>query len=656
VDHMVKRSRRVALASGLVGLVGVLALMIAGAATADQGYNGPANQVYEAGNPSCPAGTADAGSTKIDGGDLNGYQDSRIHITRHSVQNGIDSIDWALVDDNLEVMAVIVKGGDGAYIYYYDALGGSEGDNNLAPPLNGGNQAPQISHVEFCFDPKEAPNPDLKIEKSASGTSQITHSWSVDKQVKLAGASDATYGDNATLNLPDGGSGSVTWKVTVTHTQVQTYAVTGTITVSNEGEVAVTGVDVSDSIPGASIDCAGNGSTNLTVPAGGSVQCSYSVAPGTQVDNNTATASWGSDHSVSTTATIQWANPTETGAEAHVSDTGQVDENLDTGDLENNQWSTTYNEGWRCSSGKPSPNNGRTNVATVTWNNGTDSDSSSASVQVGCGSTPPPQPPVTPPHGPESMDLQVVKNATQHVELANGQADIAYTVVVTNNGPNQAHNVVVSDPAPGGVTFLTITKQPDAPASCTLSAAVLNCTLGDMGPGVVQTIGLSARVTQAGTYTNCATVVGDGGDTNSANNTGCAETVVTAPAVQPVTPPFTPPVTPKPKPKPKVKPTPKPAANLCRVLKVNTKMVKANGHKHGIIAKVTRSRNPVKGVKVRFTGAGVNKAARTNTKGVARITVKTNKAGIIRVHIVNKKACNTARIGVVGVFQPPVTG
>ena len=32
------------------------------------------------------------------------------------------------------------------------------------------------------------------------------------------------------------------------------------------------------------------------------------------------------------------------------------------------------------------------------------------------------------------------------------------------------------------------------------------------------------------------------------------------------------------------------------------------------------------------------------------------RAGIVRVNITNAKACNTARIGVVGVFQPPVTG
>ena len=109
------------------------------------------------------------------------------------------------------------------------------------------------------------------------------------------------------------------------------------------------------------------------------------------------------------------------------------------------------------------------------------------------------------------MDLQIVKDATPQVELVNGQADIAYTMVVKNNGPNQAHNVVVADAAPSGVTFLAVTTQP-AGGSCSTTAALLSCNLGTLGPGVERTIGLSARVTQTGTYDNCATVTGQGGD------------------------------------------------------------------------------------------------------------------------------------------------
>src|SRR6187200_3267896 len=106
---MVKRSRRVVRGAGLVGLLVALTLVIAGAATSAQGYEGPADQVFQTGNPRCPTGSADAGSTKIDGSNLAaGYNDGRISITRRGVVNGIDSFDWALLDDSVEVQAVIV--------------------------------------------------------------------------------------------------------------------------------------------------------------------------------------------------------------------------------------------------------------------------------------------------------------------------------------------------------------------------------------------------------------------------------------------------------------------------------------------------------------------------------------------------------------------
>ena len=629
---------------GLVGLVAALTLVIAGAAT---GYDsGKADDVQEgvADNPRCPTGTADAGSIKIDSAQLvSGYNDGRISIPRRG--GDPDSFDWVLLDDSVQVMAVIVKGGNLANIYLYD--GTVAADEGLTPPLNGGEQNPQISHVEFCFDPKEGDTPHLTVTKTASGTSKIQHNWGIDKLVKVAGASDATYGDNASLNLPDGGNGSFTWKVTVTHTQQQTYAVTGTITVANDGDAAVTGVDVTDSLADASISCGGS-STNLTVPAHGSIECSYSVTPATQVANNTATATWGSDGVASDEATITWGEPTEVGVPASVEDNGEIDESLDLSDLTNNAWTTTYNEKWTCKSGTASPNSGRTNTATVTWDGGTDSDS--ASVQVGCGTTPPPPPP-NPPLAPptdEFMDVQVAKDATPQVQLVNGQATVSYTVRVKNNGPNQAHNVTVADAAPSGVTFLAVT-QPPVGGGCSITGGVLlQCSLGTLGPGVERVIGLSARVTQTGTYVNCAMATGDGKDTNGSNNRACASTLVTAP----VTPPA-----PTPKPKPtKPQPKPKPVANLCRVLKVTPGMVKANGSKTLVVARVTKSKTPVSGVAVRFTGIGLNKVVKTNKKGVARIGLAPSKAGIMLVRITNVKACNSARIGVVGVFEPPVTG
>ncbi len=201
------------------------------------------------------------------------------------------------------------------------------------------------------------------------------------------------------------------------------------------------------------------------------------------------------------------------------------------------------------------------------------------------------------------------------------------------------------------MTFVAVTQQP-VNGSCSITGGVLlQCSLGTLGPGVERVIGVSARVAQTGTYVNCATAVGGGQDTNAANNRACASTLVTAP----VTPPTTKPTT-KPTPTPKPNPQPKPKPELCRVLKVTPGMVKANGDSHLVTAKVTRSRTPVKGVAVRFTGTGLDKVVKTNGKGVARVGITPSKAGIMLVKITSVKACNSARIGVVGVFEPPVTG
>jgi hypothetical protein len=197
------------------------------------------------------------------------------------------------------------------------------------------------------------------------------------------------------------------------------------------------------------------------------------------------------------------------------------------------------------------------------------------------------------------------------------------------------------------VTFLAVTQQP-ANGSCSISGgALLQCSLGTLGPGVERTIGMSARVTQTGTYVNSATGTGQGKDRNAANNVDDASTLVTAP----VTPPTTKPTS-KPKPKPQVKPKP----DICRVLKVTPGLVKANGRQQLVLAKVTRSKTPVAGVAVRFTGSGLAKLVETNKQGVARLAVTPSKAGIMIVRITSAKACNTARIGVVGVLEPPVTG
>ncbi|MGI8975026.1 MAG: DUF11 domain-containing protein, partial [Gaiella sp.] len=267
--------------------------------------------------------------------------------------------------------------------------------------------------------------------------------------------------------------------------------------------------------------------------------------------------------------------------------------------------------------------------------------------------TPPPPPPPTTSSSP-LIDVQVVKDATQQVTLGtNGTATITYTALVRNNGPNQANDVQLADPAPTGVVFGQLTKQPDF-GSCSLTPALLTCNLGTIGPGVQTLITFTATVSVTGTIVNTATVTGGGApDTNPGNNVDSAQTLVVAP--------LRPPATPKPKPVPKPKPKPKPAvvkpaAEICSTLTVTQKLVRATGKPQVIRAFVKAGGKAVANARVQVLGPGLRLSLRTNRQGLAVAAVKPAKAGIIRLSITNKKACNTQRIGVVGVFEPPVTG
>jgi uncharacterized repeat protein (TIGR01451 family) len=642
---------------GLV-LVVLASLAIAGAASGNHwaDYNGTANshELVSGNPPLCPSRQGGISFRVEDNALTEGGEypsgNPLVKITDLDIEGG--TLSWALLPGALnlyDVAAVVMKGGDNAMVYHYDTgLGGlDDADTGITTPINtNGNVDPRpygISHVDFCFDPKGHTGPKaLVVTKTAQTAWEKVYTWEVDKSV-----------DKSQLNLKTGETGTAHWTVEVTQTgsTARNASVSGSIAVQNPNAQSVTGVSVTDALAGAVVDCDGtagapNVSTGLTVPANGSLQCTYSAARDSAAGGtNEATATGSLDGvDVSDTGTADFAF----GAPA-----AEINKTVKAVDGKNT-WngigaSTTfgYDEQFPCSS------QGRTNVVDLLGDNPStpqvetdfELDTDSASVTVQCSGTTPSSPPPTV-KTDEFMDVQVSKDATSQVQLVNGQAEIAYTVRVRNNGPNQAHNVKLVDAAPSGVTFTGITQQP-AGGNCTLSGgALLQCSLGTLGPGVERSIGLSARVTQTGTYMNCATGTGEGKDTNGGNNMACASTLVTAP----VTPPTVKPTTPKPKPKPKPKP------NICRVLKVTPSMVKANGSRQIVIARVTRSKTPVKGVVVRFTGVGLTQAVKTNKKGIARVGVASSKAGIMVVKITSVKACNSARIGVVGVFEPPVTG
>jgi hypothetical protein len=64
----------------------------------------------------------------------------------------------------------------------------------------------------------------------------------------------------------------------------------------------------------------------------------------------------------------------------------------------------------------------------------------------------------------------------------------------------------------------------------------------------------------------------------------------------------------------------------------------------------------VHAVRVALRGKGVSRSAMTNTAGIAAISLKPNRPGILQIRVPDHATCNTQRVGVLGVFTPPVTG
>jgi hypothetical protein len=87
-------------------------------------------------------------------------------------------------------------------------------------------------------------------------------------------------------------------------------------------------------------------------------------------------------------------------------------------------------------------------------------------------------------------------------------------------------------------------------------------------------------------------------------------------------------------------------------------MIKADCKPDRVSVRVTAGKKRMRGVKVVVSGAGVRKSATSNGKGLAVLRINPRKAGIITITAKepNQKVCGPKRIGVVGVFLPPLTG
>ena len=125
----------------------------------------------------------------------------------------------------------------------------------------------------------------------------------------------------------------------------------------------------------------------------------------------------------------------------------------------------------------------------------------------------------TTPVGQFEADLAITKTAPGTVVAG---TTLTYTINVNNLGPNNATNVVVTDPLPAGTTFKM--------SSISCSGSPVTCNLGTLANGLSMSFTITANVPSSfvtPTITNTASVTANETDPNPANNTSSASTLVT---------------------------------------------------------------------------------------------------------------------------------
>lgn len=119
-------------------------------------------------------------------------------------------------------------------------------------------------------------------------------------------------------------------------------------------------------------------------------------------------------------------------------------------------------------------------------------------------------------------DLAIVKTSSPNPATVG--SPLTYTLTVTNNGPDAALSVTVTDPLPGTVTFVSATP---SQGNCSGTTTV-TCSLGTIAASGSATITIVVTPTAEGTLSNTATVGSPTSDPVPGNNSDNEMTPVSA--------------------------------------------------------------------------------------------------------------------------------
>ena len=135
------------------------------------------------------------------------------------------------------------------------------------------------------------------------------------------------------------------------------------------------------------------------------------------------------------------------------------------------------------------------------------------------------------PAGPAMADLSLSKSDSPDPVFSDGST-LTYTLIVTNNGPDAASGVTLTDTLPASVTFQSASASVGQCDELPDNNGELGCDLGSLAVNATVTVMIVVvpdMVDDEVIITNTATVVGTEQDPTSANNTATEDTTVNPP-------------------------------------------------------------------------------------------------------------------------------
>ncbi|WP_020471274.1 SdrD B-like domain-containing protein [Zavarzinella formosa] len=125
-----------------------------------------------------------------------------------------------------------------------------------------------------------------------------------------------------------------------------------------------------------------------------------------------------------------------------------------------------------------------------------------------------------------SIDLAITETISKTVAKVGDVVTITYTV--KNNGPSQGTGVVMSAPLPSGLSYVSTVFNQQG----TYNKATGLWTIGTLNNGAQVQLQIQVKITKAGTFSDPASVTGDGTETTLANNFANVPITATIPASQ----------------------------------------------------------------------------------------------------------------------------